>query len=227
MALEHTRLRDVLESIADGAPFELVTERASRLTENERHLLPQIHLVASLSEVHRSFQVDEDDTDETEVARQLELAPGDRWGNLELAEKVGDGAFGQVWRARDIHLNANVALKVLHTRTNEDALASRLVREGRALALLRHPNVVTVLGIETRDGHVGLRMEFVRGQTLEMLLRSQGTFSATEAAGMGVDLCRALAAVHRAGLIHRDVKTQNVMREQGGRIVLMDLGWDN
>lgn len=224
MAAKPLRLRDVLESIADGDSFEIVTERAGRLTDNDRHLVPHIHLVASLSEVHRSFQVDEDSTEETDVSRELELAPGDRWGNLELKEKVGDGAFGQVWRAQDIHLNADVALKVLHARTNEDALTSRLLKEGRALARLRHPNVVTVHGIETREGHVGLRMEFVRGQTLETLLRSRGTFSATEAASVGLDLCRALAAVHRAGLIHRDVKAQNVMREQGGRIVLMDLG---
>src|SRR4029077_12476711 len=71
---------------------------------------------------------------------------------------------------------------------------------------------------------VGLWMELVRGATLEQQLTAHGAFSAREAALVGIDLCRALAAIHAAGLIHRDVKAQNVMREDGGRIVLMDLG---
>ena len=67
-------------------------------------------------------------------------------------------------------------------------------------------------------------MELIRGRTLEDELKTRGAFSAEEARLIGLDLCRALAAVHEAGLVHRDVKTQNVMREQGGRIVLMDFG---
>ena len=67
-------------------------------------------------------------------------------------------------------------------------------------------------------------MELVRGATLEQQLRTSGPLGAREAALVGIDLCRALAAIHAAGLIHRDVKAQNVMREDGGRIVLMDLG---
>src|SRR6185437_5147759 len=100
----------------------------------------------------------------------------------------------------------------------------RIAREGRLLARIRHPNVITVHGVEIHEGRVGLCMELVRGTTLEDVLRKRGSFSAREAALVGIDLCRALAAIHAAGLIHRDVKAQNVMREDGGRIVLMDLG---
>jgi serine/threonine-protein kinase len=67
-------------------------------------------------------------------------------------------------------------------------------------------------------------MELVRGRTLEELLQERGTFGAREAALVGIDLCRALTAVHRAGLVHRDIKSKNVLREEGGRIVLMDFG---
>ena len=67
-------------------------------------------------------------------------------------------------------------------------------------------------------------MEFIKGRTLEHLLRTQGPFGAREAALIGLDLCRAVAAVHRAGLIHGDIKAHNVMREEGGRTVLMDFG---
>src|SRR5439155_18817239 len=74
------------------------------------------------------------------------------------------------------------------------------------------------------DDRVGLWMEMVRGTTLEEQLQRQGTFGAREAALVGVDMCRAVAAVHRAGLLHGDIKAHNVMREEGGRNVLMDFG---
>ena len=83
---------------------------------------------------------------------------------------------------------------------------------------------VTVYGADDVDGSVGLWMEFVQGKTLKQIVEERGVLSAREAALIGLDLSRALAAVHRAGLIHRDIKAQNVMREQGGRIVLMDFG---
>jgi TolB-like protein len=84
--------------------------------------------------------------------------------------------------------------------------------------------VVTVHGVAVHEGRVGLWMELVRGSTLEQLLAERGPFGPREAARVGVELCRGLAAVHAAGLVHRDVKAQNVMREDGGRVVLMDLG---
>ena len=98
------------------------------------------------------------------------------------------------------------------------------MQEARLLARVDHPNVVRVFGIDEHDGAVGLAMEFIEGLTLKRLLAERGVFSAREAALTGFDLCGAVAAVHRAGLIHRDVKTQNVMRAVGGRIVLMDFG---
>ena len=96
----------------------------------------------------------------------------------------------------------------------------------RTLARVRHPNVVTVYGAGEHDGQVGLWMELIRGVTLEHMLDAHGPFSAGEAGLIGQDLCRALAAVHRAGLVHGDVRARNVMREQGGRLVLMDCGAD-
>jgi serine/threonine-protein kinase len=136
-----------------------------------------------------------------------------------ILEPIGDGAFGRVYRARD-NLNRDVALKLF----TQPAQATRVLREGRLLARVRHPNIVVVHGSDQFGGRVGLWMEFVRGRTLEDELQSRGVFSAQEARLIGLDLCRALAAVHEAGVVHRDVKAQNVMRESGGRIVLMDFG---
>ena len=150
--------------------------------------------------------------------------PERRWGGLILLEEIGRGSFGSVFRAHDPQLDREVALKLLRRSPVDEALASTLLHEGRTLARVRHPNVVTVYGAGEHDGQVGLWMELVQGVTLERMLAVHGPFSAGEAGLIGQDLCRALAAVHRAGLIHGDVKTQNVMREQGGRLVLMDFG---
>lgn len=101
---------------------------------------------------------------------------------------------------------------------------ARTRREGEMLARVKHPNIVTIHGADEYDGRPGLWMEFIHGRTLEAELATRGTFGAQEAAVLGRELCRALAAVHGAGLLHRDVKAHNVMRETGGRIVLMDFG---
>jgi serine/threonine-protein kinase len=92
------------------------------------------------------------------------------------------------------------------------------------LARVRHPGVVTVYGADHREGKVGVWMEYIRGRTLDELLQHRGTLTAREATLIGLDLCAAVAAVHDSGLLHRDIKTKNVMRERGGRIVLMDFG---
>ena len=148
----------------------------------------------------------------------------DVWGRFHLLEKVGEGSFGSVYRAWDPQLERQVAIKILHRHLTDDRLRAKLLREGRALAKIRQPNVVSVLEVEEHEGRVGLCMEFVQGQTLEDVLQLQGTFSARETVLVGEDVCRALAAVHNAGFVHRDVKARNVMREQAGRIVLMDFG---
>ena len=145
--------------------------------------------------------------------------PSRTWGPLSVFEQIGGGAFGTVFRARD-SLSRDVALKLF--KDPEDS--SRLVHEGRLLGRVSHNNVIVVYGAGEFDGEVGLWMELVRGRTLEQELKVRGSFSAEEARLIGLDVCRALAAVHEAGLVHRDVKAQNVMRAQGGRIVLMDFG---
>ncbi len=152
-------------------------------------------------------------------------APLFRWGKLEVLELLGEGTFGEVYRAFDPALQTEVALKLRKPTAGAGDLGEELfLSEARRLARVRHPNVLTVFGVETHDGRAGIWTEFVRGKTLETCLEEQGTWHAREAALVGIDLCRALAAVHAAGLIHRDVKTTNVMRERGGRIVLMDFG---
>jgi serine/threonine-protein kinase len=148
-----------------------------------------------------------------------------RWGRLENLEKVGQGLSGQVFRAWDPQLQREVALKLCRWDGAYSGETYALVlQEARLLARIRHTNVVTVYGIDHHDAWLGVCMEFIRGKTLEALLCEQGRFAAREAALIALDLCSALAVVHSLGLLHRDIKGKNVMREEGGRIVLMDFG---
>jgi serine/threonine-protein kinase len=146
------------------------------------------------------------------------------WAHFLILGRLGSGSYGDVYRAHDTTLQSEVALKLMRDESGVPMNSSRALKEARYLARVRHPNVVTVYGALQCDGRVGLWMELVRGTTLEETLQRHGTFGAREASLVGIDLCRALAAVHGAGLLHGDVKAHNVMREEGGRTVLMDFG---
>ena len=141
---------------------------------------------------------------------------------LRILAEIGRGSFGRVYRAWEPRLQREVALKLLNSVPAESEEA--VVAEARLLAQIRHDNVVTVFGADCFDGTVGFWMECVEGRTLWQMHDQYGPFGAQEALLVAVDLCRALAAVHRAGFVHGDVKAQNVMRQVGGRIVLTDFG---
>jgi eukaryotic-like serine/threonine-protein kinase len=210
--------------VADGGAVDWDEADRSAPTEHERRLVRHLKLVESVARVHRSAS----DSGLASVGerRSGPAEPAIRsWAHLDLLAKLGAGAFGEVYRAWDRRLEREVALKLLKAdRTDAQRLASTVIEEGRVLAKLRHPNVVTVYGAEVHDGRVGLWMELIRGRSLAEIVETRGAFGPREAAIVGLDLCRALAAVHRSGVVHRDVKAQNVMREEGGRIVLMDFG---
>jgi len=196
------RWLDVAGAILDGSPIAWETLRTQTLNSDPVSI-EDLRLLADVAQAHRM-------PDRT----------GSRWGSLEIIERIGSGTFGDVYRARDAALDRDVALKLLK---QSPTMRSRL--EGRLLARVRHPNVVTVHGAAEHDGQYGIWMEFIRGETLASALVNHGPFSPREVADVGRDLCQALDAVHRSGLVHGDVKANNVIREDGtGRIVLMDFG---
>ena len=244
MSAQRTRLLELAASVADGtADIDWTKLEASVEDDEDRQLLQDLRVLAGVAELHRSDPAELaasrgrvvgrigpalTDTDAPTVEERVLPPPSkqplDSWGHLELIEQIGQGSFGNVYRARDTRLDRDVALKLLRKGRQTAELADKILHEGRILARVRHRNVVTVFGVEEQDGRIGLWMEYIRGRTLEQLLRSTGSFGAREAALIGQELCRALASVHKAGLVHRDIKAQNVMREEGGRLVLMDFG---
>lgn len=220
----------VIGNIADGAAVDWNLLDADSRSDADREWAKALRILHDIANLHRTTD------DQVQAARESTATQGAdtpavladgtprKWGRYRLDHKVGEGSFGRVYRAWDPELERDVAIKILHRQVADIHLKNRLLREGRALAKVRHANVVSVLGTEAHEDRVGLCMEFVRGETLANLVRTQGTLSARETTVIGEDLCRALSAVHRAGFIHRDVKARNVMREEAGRIVLMDFG---
>jgi len=212
------RRRAIAARIADGSGVDWAATDASVADgdSDERGVLDQLKAIAALAALHRAPA--DRAGDDSSVA-------GKRWGALTLIAVIGEGRFGQVYRAWDARLQRQVALKVLHAASPSAAASpTRAIEEARLLARVRHPNVLAVHGAECIDGQVGIWTEFIEGRTLESYLSTNGPLPADEVVAIGLDLCRALSAVHEAGLLHRDVKAQNVMRETGGRIVLMDFG---
>ena len=151
----------------------------------------------------------------------LDRAVAARWGHLEIRGEIGRGASGTVYRAWDSRLARQVALKLLASDTER---GHDMLEEGRLLARLNHPHIVRVFGADVHDGIAGIWMELLEGSTLDEILARDGPFGEAQAALIGLDLAGAIGSVHAASLLHRDIKGRNVLRERGGRIVLMDLG---
>ncbi|MER6155328.1 serine/threonine-protein kinase [Streptomyces sp. NPDC001868] len=150
-------------------------------------------------------------------------------GRYRVVEQLGRGGMGVVWRAVDEVLHREVALKELRTYTDAGApeladLGLRMQREARAAARVRHPGVVAVHDVAEVDGRPLIVMELVDGPSLDDVLRDRGLLDPREAAAIGAKVMDALAAAHRVGVLHRDVKPGNILLDRSGRVVLTDFG---
>ncbi|WP_399922161.1 protein kinase [Streptomyces kanamyceticus] len=150
-------------------------------------------------------------------------------GRYRVLAQLGRGGMGVVWRAVDEVLHREVAVKELRTYTDAAGpeladLRLRMQREARAAARVRHPGVVAVHDVAEVDGRPLIVMELVDGPSLDDVLRERGALGPGEAAAIGAKVMEALAAAHRVGVLHRDVKPGNILLETGGRVVLTDFG---
>ena len=218
-AIEH-----LAESVADGIAVDWAAVEAD-MTPEARRLVRHLHLIGTLADVYRSLPPDADEDAFHDPLAGPEPS-GPRWGRLILLDRIGQGTSADVFRAWDVDLQREVALKLLRVDgvTGDAAANARMLQEARRIARVRHPHVVHVYGAERHEDRIGLWMELVRGQSLDEIVRAGGPIEPQTAARIGADLAGAVAAVHAAGLLHRDVKAQNVIRDEAGRIVLMDFG---
>ncbi|OOC53850.1 MULTISPECIES: serine/threonine-protein kinase [Nocardiopsis] len=146
-----------------------------------------------------------------------------------LLAEIGRGGMGRVWRAHDARLNRTVAVKEILLgpgldEDERDRVAARAKREARATAMGGHRNIVTVHDIIEDDGRPWIVMEFLTGHSLRKVVRERGPLDARVIAGWGLDLLSALSTAHGQGIIHRDVKPENVMVTDAGQVVLTDFG---
>jgi len=220
MTAEPEDLLRVAASVCDGA-LDSATLHASAPASTDPAMvgmLRELEAIARIAEAHREA---------AGLAPLIDVAPTStdaRWGRFTLKHALGEGSFGRVYRAHDPRLQRDIALKIYKAVPADGAETEAVFAEGRLLARIKHANVVVVHDLEAQGGEVGLSMELIEGRTLADEVRANGPLGFREAGLIAIDLCRALAAMHAAGLVHRDVKPQNVMRERGGRSVLMDFG---
>ncbi len=154
---------------------------------------------------------------------QFTKPPTRTFGRFEIERKLGAGAFGTVWLARDRDLNRHVALKTLHARWPSKDEQDRLLREGRIVAQLNHPNLVRVFDLGLQDGQPYLVCELVDGTTLSDQMAG-GLPSIREAATLCELISDALDHAHAAGVIHRDLKPSNILIDGRGQPRLTDFG---
>ena len=153
-----------------------------------------------------------------------ESLDGKQIGPYNILGQLGRGGMGEVYLAEDTRLGRKVALKFLSARLVHDNWAKRqMVKEAQAVAMLEHPNICTVHGLEEVDGHSFIVMQYVEGETLATLLRRQRTDGAS-ALSFAQQIASALAEAHAHGIIHRDIKPQNIVVTADGHVKVLDFG---
>jgi serine/threonine protein kinase/dipeptidyl aminopeptidase/acylaminoacyl peptidase len=144
--------------------------------------------------------------------------------HYRLVEQIGEGGMGVVWKAEDTKLDRSIALKVLPAAMAKDAARlERFQREAKAVAALNHPNIVTIHSVEESGGVQFLTMELVEGKTLSELI-PKGGLHLNRIFDVAVPLADALAAAHQKGITHRDLKPDNIMLDESGRVKVLDFG---
>jgi serine/threonine-protein kinase len=146
-------------------------------------------------------------------------------GRFEVEELVGHGGMSSVYKARDALLERHVALKILHEQyTADDDFVERFKREARSVAQLQHPNIVTVIDRGEEDGRQYIVFEYVEGENLKELVVRKGRLDIREALEVALEVAHGLAFAHQQGIVHRDVKPQNVLLNGDGHAKVTDFG---
>ena len=154
----------------------------------------------------------------------MTLSAGTRLGSYEILAPLGAGGMGEVYRARDAKLDRDVAVKVLPAQltANPDALA-RFEREAKAVAALSHPNILAIYDFGTQDGVAYAVTELLEGETLRGKLDG-GPVAQRQAVDWALQIARGLSAAHGKGVIHRDLKPDNVFVTKDGHVKILDFG---
>ena len=203
----------LVEERVQSAPHEgLLLQGMSRPVE--------VVEILELIEAARPERVKQIGGSETSLA----LAPGHVLGHYQILKRVGASGMGEVYRARDTRLDRVVALKLLRAGATDDPQAQpRFLREARAVAALKHPNIVSVYSVEETAGRTFITMELIDGEPLSDLIPGSGLEPA-RLRQIALQLTAALASAHSSGVTHRDLKPANVMIERNSTVKVLDFG---
>jgi len=162
----------------------------------------------------------------SETAFSAALEPGRVLGNrYEILQMLGQGGMGAVYKARDQELDRLVALKVIRPELAQyPEVLQRFKQELILARQVTHRNVIRIFDLGEADGIKFITMEYIEGRDLKSLIREKGKFDPKEAAEINAQVCRALEAAHMEGVIHRDLKPQNIMVDAQGKVAVMDFG---
>jgi serine/threonine protein kinase/Tfp pilus assembly protein PilF len=152
------------------------------------------------------------------------LSNGEKIGHYKVQSAIGAGGMGEIYRANDLRLRRDVAIKILPEKLMCDALAiERFMREAHTVSALNHPNILTIFDIGEQDNIRFIATEFIRGKTLRERLQEK-PLKLVEILAIAVQVAEALAAAHGCGIIHRDIKPENIMIRHDGYIKVLDFG---
>jgi len=144
--------------------------------------------------------------------------------HYKILEKLGEGGMGEVYLAQDTKLRRKVALKFLPSEyTSEPELKTRFMREAQAAAALNHPNIITVHEVSEYEGKLYIAMEYVEGESLKDLIRRK-KIPTKQVIDTALQICQGLSAAHESGIIHRDIKPQNILMGKDNRVRICDFG---
>ncbi|MFH0939502.1 MAG: serine/threonine-protein kinase [Planctomycetota bacterium] len=149
-----------------------------------------------------------------------------RIGNYEITGKLGDGGLGTVYKARQISMSRDVALKVLHKKwLTDEEFKKRFLLEARLAGRLSHQNLIQVFDVGREHGIYYFSMEFVDGETIEDIINRSGPLDSTRAIDIVIQVLRAIAYIKKFDIVHRDIKPGNIMITSGGLVKLGDFGF--
>jgi serine/threonine protein kinase len=210
------QIRDVLEKALELAP----KQRAVFLDGaclSDASLRQEVEtLVASSEDARSSFL--------QSSPLRVTITLGTKLGDYEVKSLLGSGGMGEVYRARDLRLGRDVAIKVLPFFLSADSdRLQRFEQEARAAAALNHPNILAVFQMGTYQGARYLVSELLEGETLREQL-NRGRLAVRKAIDYGVQIARGLAAAHEKGIVHRDLKPENLFVTKDGRVKILDFG---
>ncbi len=159
-----------------------------------------------------------------EATRTVSLQPDRMIAHYRLVSKLGEGGMGVVWRARDTRLDRDVALKTLPPDlVGDPSRRERFIREAKAAAAVSHPNIAAIHDVGEADGVVYLAMELVEGRTLRQVA-SERRLPIPRALGIAAQIAEGLGRAHREGIVHRDIKPDNVIVGESGHAKILDFG---